>query len=80
MKNTFENFSKNLGAFLLKLRQTQGITQAQLAQKCSLTRALVTQLESGASNPTLETLLKISHSLGVSLEEIFIRATGGSEH
>jgi len=70
MKSDFENFSKNLASYLLKYRQTQGLTQTQLAEKCSLTRALVTQIESGGSNPTLETLLKISHSLGISVEEM----------
>lgn len=43
-------------------------TQKQLAEKLCITQAMVSKLESGEYNPTIEQLWKISKALGWSLE------------
>lgn len=55
-----------VGISLKKLRSQKGFSQKKLAQLSSLSRMQLSRLESHRSNPTLETLLKLSHVLGVS--------------
>lgn len=55
----------NLRAPLLLrfLRLARGKTQADLARACGISQAAVSNLEAGACDPTLETLLALAHEL-----------------
>ena len=53
-----------------QLRDSRGLSQAQLAKLSGLPRPTWANLESGAANPTLQVLLKVSAALQVSLEEL----------
>jgi transcriptional regulator with XRE-family HTH domain len=52
------------------LRQTRGLTQQQMAGISGLPRATWSNLESGAANPTLSVLYRVSAALQVPLEEL----------
>ena len=60
------NIAKNLTA----LREKTGLSQATLAKVSGTTRASIALLESGSANPTLDILLKISHGLKISIDEL----------
>jgi len=70
MASGLDKVSKNIAHNLHSLRKSRSLTQAQLAKLAGLTRAAITLLESGSSNPTLEGLLKLSQCLKVSIDEI----------
>ena len=59
----FEAFK--LGAMLQEMRQEQGMTQEQLAEKCGTTKTYISRIENHASDIRLSTLMRIiSEGLG----------------
>ncbi|MEM9337064.1 MAG: UDP-N-acetylglucosamine 1-carboxyvinyltransferase [Patescibacteria group bacterium] len=54
---------ENIGSRVADLRESQGLTQAQLAKKIGTTQSAVARLESGKQNVSADTLRKISHAL-----------------
>ena len=48
-----------------------GLTQEELAAKMNIGPKYLSSIERGKENPTLNTLINLSHSLGVDLGEIF---------
>ncbi|MEM1414970.1 MAG: helix-turn-helix domain-containing protein [Myxococcota bacterium] len=60
----------NLARNVRQLRESRGLSQAQLARLSGLPRPTWATLESGGANPTLNVLLKVSAALQVSLEEL----------
>ena len=59
----------SLGKRIKKLREQKGITQLELADQTGLARSYIGQIESGLKNASLETIVAIANSLGVSIEE-----------
>jgi transcriptional regulator with XRE-family HTH domain len=56
---------------LAKLRKEKGLTQEGLARQANVSYHTVIKLESGGiKNPKLETLLKLSGALKVSLDKL----------
>jgi len=53
----FEVFK--LGAMLQNLRKEQGLTQAQLAEKCGTTKTYISRIENNASDIRLSTIMRI---------------------
>lgn len=47
------------------------MTQAELADKVSVTRQTIIAVEQGRYSPTLEMAFRIARALGVSLDEVF---------
>lgn len=61
--------SPKLGLQIKKIRTEKGITQEMLARMAGLSAGHVIRLENRRkTNPTMETLKKISKALGVSFE------------
>jgi len=54
---------KNIGAHIADLRETQGMTQTDLAIKLKTTQSAIARIESGKQNLSAETLRKLSHAL-----------------
>lgn len=52
---------------LAAVREAMGLTQAELAKKMGVSQQLVSRIESGADNITVETLVKFFDILGVAL-------------
>lgn len=70
MDNQLENYSIYLAQNLENLRKKRNFSQMQLATLSHIPRSTLAHLESSAGNPTIETLLKISKVLQVSIEEL----------
>jgi transcriptional regulator with XRE-family HTH domain len=51
-------------------RMKRGISQADLAQKCSYDKAAMSRIESGRVNLTILTLFKVSKALDVTIQDI----------
>src|SRR5687768_16521572 len=60
----------NLGSNIRQLREARGMTQQQMARISTIPRPTWANLESGAANPTLSVLVKVSQALQVPLEEL----------
>jgi len=53
---------------VLDARLRGGITQAELARRIGTTQSAIARFESGAGNPTLDFLSKVSAAVGAKLE------------
>ena len=65
-KAVIELKTEIFGAFL-DARETQGLTQAQLAEKAHMTQPEIARLEKPDSNPKIDTLLRATIPLGYKL-------------
>ncbi|WP_083751184.1 helix-turn-helix domain-containing protein [Kribbella sp. ALI-6-A] len=54
-----------LGLNLRARRDEQGISLSELARRSGIAKGTLSQLESGAGNPTIETVFSLSNTLGV---------------
>lgn len=62
--------SNTLGSTIEKYRKIRGMTQKELADKVSISRSFISQIESGISNPSDDTLKKIANELGVAVTDL----------
>jgi transcriptional regulator with XRE-family HTH domain len=62
--------TKRVAQRVVQIRQQRGLSQEALAAKAKLNRLTVTRLEAAAHPPTIETLDRIAHALGVSLADL----------
>jgi transcriptional regulator with XRE-family HTH domain len=58
------------GARLGKLRQAQGLSQAELGQIIGISQPMVEYYERRAKNPGVEIAVKVAHALGVTTDEL----------
>ncbi len=65
----------SLGARIRQLRQSRGLTQAQLG-KTDLSKSLISLLERNKTGPSVDTLMLIAQRLGVSVDSLLGQATG----
>ena len=65
------NFKKELGINLKKIRAKKNITQETLALESSISRSHIAMIEAGKRDITVSALFKISRALGVTLKDIF---------
>lgn len=61
---------KNIGLKIKELREDRNITQQDLAAACNFEKPNMSRIESGGSNLTIGSLLKISEVLKVKLADI----------
>ena len=62
-----------LGRNVRKLRLSLRMTQAELAERAESRRALISDIERGEANPTLDSLLRIAVALRVEPAELLDR-------
>ena len=62
---------EGLGAMVAQQRKEAGVTQSQLADKTGIQQAMVSKLENGKVNPTIETLECIACALGKKVKITF---------
>ena len=56
---------------LKELRQKSGWSQQKLAEKAGVSYNTITKIEQGAATqPTIQTMIKLADALGVSLDEL----------
>jgi transcriptional regulator with XRE-family HTH domain len=53
----------NIGKVIKSLRQEKGFTQMKLAKMCNITQTSLSQIESGSSRPSPQTLQSICKNL-----------------
>lgn len=65
-----DKLSTNIAANLKRLRLARQVSQQKLSELSGVPRPTLAHLESGAANPTLSVVLKVSEALKVRLEEL----------
>ena len=64
-------FAKEIGKHLRKIREDKNISQENLSLKSGYYRTYVGKIEQGRYSPSLHTIWRLAHVLGMSLEEFF---------
>jgi transcriptional regulator with XRE-family HTH domain len=62
------------GAKLKAIRQEQGLTQQDLAEKAAISVSFLSFLESGSRKGSLDTYQRLATALGMGLDELFREA------
>lgn len=62
-----EELSGRIGSALRAHRLAQGLSVAEMARACGLSRTILTRIESGGGNPSIETLWRASRALNIPL-------------
>jgi transcriptional regulator with XRE-family HTH domain len=65
-----KSFRNKLGKRIRQLRKDQGLSQAQLAFECGVRREVITRLELGEQNATIDTIYGIATVLEVPIHEL----------
>ena len=62
---------EQIGAKIRNLRNQNGLTQEELADRTELTKGFISQMERGLTAPSVSTLLDIVECLGTNLSDFF---------
>jgi transcriptional regulator with XRE-family HTH domain len=65
----------SIGERIKELRVQRGLTQKDLAEECDLKQPYVFELERGAANLTMKTLLRVSNAFGVTPRDLLPTAS-----
>lgn len=65
----------NIGEKLKRLREQQGLTQKQLAEKVSISVSNITKYEKGQLEPSIERLISLSEALNTSISNILTNSS-----
>ena len=60
-----------IGKNIKKIRLNNNLTLQKLAEESGLTRSLISQIENGKANPSINTLKKLARTLNVSIGSFF---------
>lgn len=71
MKNKNYDIWLKIGLNILYYRKEKGLTQIQLAEKCSISRTYIQRIETAASSCTLDTLIDIANALEIPIVKLF---------
>ncbi|MBQ6374186.1 MAG: helix-turn-helix transcriptional regulator [Clostridia bacterium] len=64
----------NIGIKIRRLRLQRGLTQAELADRCELSKSFISLLERDLTSPSLDTLSDLLETLGCDLPTFFAKA------
>ena len=78
-KDVSRSVSLEVVRLLRKERIRRELSLNQLAEKAGLSRSMVSYVERGMRNPTLQTLLRIANALNVDLSKLIKRASNASD-
>ncbi len=72
--SSYEDYDiyKEIREMLVYLRHENHMTQKELAAKCGITQANISNLEKGTSKPTIDSLKKIADAMGMRLVVEFV--------
>ena len=73
-RKEYESFQPEMDVMraILNARQSQNLTQKELAKITGINKADLSKLENGIRNPTINLLKRLAHGLGLSLKIEFI--------
>lgn len=57
---------------MITARKQLGLTQKQLSEKTGIAQADISKLENGNANPSLKTLQRLAHGMGMNLKIEFL--------
>jgi transcriptional regulator with XRE-family HTH domain len=66
-----KTFIKQLGKRIVAIREEKGMRQIDLARELDIEDSALRRIETGSTNPTIKTLLRITNVLDISLAELF---------
>ena len=69
----------DIGKTITHLRKSKEITQDDLAKKCNITQAYLSQIEKNKKEPNMSTVKDIALALGVPLAVLFFMALESSD-
>jgi transcriptional regulator with XRE-family HTH domain len=69
----------DLGTTIARLRKSRKVTQADLADRCDVTQAYLSQIENNRKEPNLATLKRIASALFVPLPIVFFMALNSED-
>ena len=69
-------FEEELIETMIKIREEQGLTQAQLAEKCDMKQSMIARFEKLSHSPRIDTMLEILTQLGYTLKIVPIEDKG----
>jgi transcriptional regulator with XRE-family HTH domain len=64
-------FGKDIGASLRSVREARGMGLRELARRVGVSASAISQIETGRSRPSVETLYSIVQELGIALDDLF---------
>lgn len=64
-------FIKNVGKRVISIRKEKNMQQIELSSKINIEDSALRRIESGRTNPTLKTLLRIAEGLEIDIIELF---------
>ena len=70
LKHELDSLRKAVADNLLELRRKRGLSRAQLAGICGVSKAMLTQIEQQRTNPSIATLGRIANVLGVTIAKL----------
>lgn len=68
VEKPFADFAINV----MRIRQERGLTQQQLAERAGLKQPRIAEIERSDANPTLLTISRIAHALGVTPDRLLV--------
>ncbi|OBR66718.1 hypothetical protein A7K91_00090 [Paenibacillus oryzae] len=71
--------SKVLGERLRTYRRRKNMTQEELAHRASFSTSFISDVERAEKSPTIESLVRITDALGITLEELFANTQAGKK-
>lgn len=66
-----KKFIEKLGKRIVAMREKRGMRQIDLARALEIEDSALRRIESGRTNPTTTTLLKLSNALEIEVQELF---------
>ncbi|MCU8589904.1 helix-turn-helix domain-containing protein [Streptomyces sp. A13(2022)] len=66
----FEREAQRIGLQIRDVREHHGLTQERVFLAVPMNRAYYQDIEAGRANPTLYTLLRIAHAIGVPVRDL----------
>jgi transcriptional regulator with XRE-family HTH domain len=61
------------GQNVCRLRTAAKLTQESLAEKADLSRRFIQEIEAGAKNPTVNTVVRLKKALACSWNDLFVQ-------
>jgi transcriptional regulator with XRE-family HTH domain len=65
-----------VAAILRSERENRRLSMNQVAERAGISQQMVSYVERGMRNPTLDTLLRMSSAIGIDLVDVIRRAQG----
>ena len=67
---------KELIKTMVKIREEQGLSQAELAKKCNVKQPVIARMEKAVHSPQIDSILKVLVPLGYKLQIVPLDGTG----